>query len=832
LPAKKNTKAPDVKSSPGYTAVVEWFDRKGWHAFPFQEEVWQAYLDGKNGLLNAPTGSGKTYALWMPVLIDWINRNADTYKTKTNNGLQLLWITPLRALTKDIHKAMQTVSWELDIPWLIKVRTGDSSAADKELMRKTVPEVMITTPESMHIMLAQKDYPKLFRNLQAVVVDEWHELLGTKRGVQVELALSRIRAFRPEVRCWCISATIGNLGQALDVLLGVNSRAVPTAIVKADIEKLLKIVSILPDEIERFPWAGHLGLKLIPKVLPIIEDSRSTLIFINTRGQTEQWYKQLLEANPELAGTIALHHGSLDREIRNWVEDAIHEDRLKVVICTSSLDLGVDFAPVETVIQVGSPKGIARFLQRAGRSGHRPGASSNIYFLPTHSLELLESAALQQAIKEKIFEDRKPMFKPFDVLVQYLVTLAVSEGFDPDTLYKEVSSTYTYKDITPDEWQWLLQFVTTGGETLREYDEFQKVDIEEGVYKVTRRRIAMRHRLSIGTITSEPMMKVQFMRGTSLGSLEESFLSRLKPGEVFWFAGRSLELVKIKEMTAYVKKSNRGNGIIPSWTGARMSLSTKLAAMLRHKLTDYVNHKVEDIEVDKIRPLLELQDYWSAIPDENTLLIEKVRSKEGYHIFMYPFAGRSIHEGMSALMAFRLSLRQPITFSIAMNDYGFELLSNEEADLEEAIKHGLFSTEFLHEDMLQSLNGTEMAKRRFREIAQIAGLIFTGFPGKTKKNRHLQASASLLFDVFKQYDPGNLLIEQAYEEVFRYQLDENQIRILLERISSSSINITTPDKPTPFAFPIMVDRLREELTSEKLEDRIKRLQLELEEDAG
>jgi ATP-dependent helicase Lhr and Lhr-like helicase len=290
-------------------------------------------------------------------------------------------------------------------------------------------------------------------------------------------------------------------------------------------------------------------------------------------------------------------------------------------------------------------------------------------------------------------------------------------------------------------------------------------------------------------------------------------------------------LVQVKEMTAYVRKSNKTSGIIPRWSGERMSLSEQLAGMFKQKLDDYEHNIIEDPEIEKVRPLLEVQHKWSKIPTQKGLLIEKVETNEGHHIFIYPFAGRYLHEGLAALIAYRLAQSQPITFSIAMNDYGFELLSEDEVDLDYAIDHGLFSTEHLHQDMLLSLNSTEMAKRRFREIAQISGLLFTGYPGKMKKNRHLQASSGLLFDVFKQYDPENLLLKQAYDEVFRYQLSETQLRALLQKISSQEIKITTPYRPTPFAFPIMVDRLREKLTSEKLEDRIKKLQLELEEEA-
>ena len=309
-------------------------------------------------------------------------------------------------------------------------------------------------------------------------------------------------------------------------------------IVTAEMQKKVQIESIFPDEIEKFPWAGHLGIKLVDKVIPIINGSRTTLIFINTRGMSEIWYQTILNRAPELAGAIALHHGSIEHELRIWVEEALHGEKLKAVVCTASLDLGVDFRPVETVIQVGSPKGVARFLQRAGRSGHRPGDVSKIYFLPTHSLELVEAAALKNAVEENLIESREPMLLCFDVLVQYLCTLAISEGFRPDELFDEIRSTYCFADITNDEWRNILAHITAGGTALQQYDEFKKIEIENGVYKIKNRRIAMRHRLQIGTIVSEAMMKVKFVSGGYIGVIEEWFISRLEPGNVFTL-GRS-----------------------------------------------------------------------------------------------------------------------------------------------------------------------------------------------------------------------------------------------------------------------------------------------------
>lgn len=813
----------------GRQRIEQWFQNKGWEPFDYQKEIWEAFLNGKNGLLNAPTGTGKTYALWMPMLIKWINEHPNTYNKLADNGLRLLWITPLRALARDIEQALQQVVDDLDIPWQVARRTGDVSSYKKQQMKKQMPEALITTPESLHILMAQEGYKQYFKNLDAGIVDEWHELLGTKRGTQTELGLSRLKHLRPQLNIWGISATIGNLGEALEVLLGTDARKENSIIVKADIDKKLEVQSILPDNIENFPWSGHLGTKLLPKVLPIIENSRSTLIFTNTRSQSEIWFQQLLEAQPDLAGTIALHHGSLNKQIRSWVEKSLHKGDLKAVVCTSSLDLGVDFAPVETVVQVGSPKGVARFLQRAGRSGHQPGSTSRIYFVPTNALELIEAAALKTAATREIaLESRDPLLKPYDVLIQYLLTLAVSDGFKPDQLYDEVTKSFAYQTLTRKEWNWTMDFITTGGESLTSYDEYSKVIEEDGLYKMADKKTKRRHRMSIGTIPNDTMMSVKYFKGAYLGNIEEWFIAMLNPGDNFWFAGRSLELVRTKEMTAYVRRANTTKAKVPSWMGGRMSLSTNMSTLLRHKIHQAIEGTAKDIELKTIQPILDIQNRWSTLPDEDELLIEKTTSREGHHLFFFPFEGRYVHEGMSALMAYRISRLTPITFSIAMNDYGFELLSDKEIPIKEALGHDLFSDKQLVKDIFSSLNDTELAKRRFRNICNIAGLIFRGFPGQRKSSKHLQSSSGLFFDVFNQYEPDNLLLQQAYDEVLSHQLDEVRLRKALQRIQSQKITLKHTERFTPFAFPIMVDRLRERLSSEKLIDRVQRMQLQLE----
>ncbi|RNC79932.1 MAG: ligase-associated DNA damage response DEXH box helicase [Balneola sp.] len=814
--------------SNGERIVEEWFHSKGWTIFPFQKKVWRHFLNGKKGLLNAPTGSGKTFALWIPNIIKWINEHPEDYKEKASNGLRVLWITPLRALAKDIESALQTSLDEMEIPWEVERRTGDVSQSVKQKQNRKMPEVLITTPESIHILLAQKNYARHFKNLDAIIIDEWHELLGSKRGIQVELGLSRLKALRPHLSIWGISATIGNLEQALEVLIGNEYSSSNSVIVKADIKKNIVIKSVLPDEIETFPWHGHLGLNLLPKILPIIDNHTSTLIFTNTRGQSEAWFQRILDTSPDYAGTIALHHGSLDRDVRDWVEKSLHEGILKAVVCTSSLDLGVDFSPVDTVIQIGSPKGIARFLQRAGRSGHKPGATSSIHFVPTHALELIEAAALKNAVDESEMESREPILKPMDVLVQYLVTLAVSDGFNPEYLFPELTSTFAYQTLTNEEWEWALRFITTGGKSLSSYPEYSKAIInDDNLYTVEDRKIARRHRMSIGTITSDSSLRVRYLSGGSLGSIEETFIASLNIGDKFWFAGRNLELIQIKENTAFVKRAKGSKSKVPSWQGGRMSLSSNMSRILRRTMQKAISGNTGMVELDTIAPILDVQKAWSILPSENQFLIEKSFSREGCHVFFYPFEGRYVHEGMSAVIAHRISKMTPITFSIAMNDYGFELLSDQDIPIEEALKSDVLSVDHLTEDIRASLNNSELAKRKFWEVGQVAGLIFHGFPGEQRKTKHLRMNSSLLFDVFTQYEPDHLLIRQAFDEVMFFQLDEIRLRKVMMKIQKQEIVLNHTERFTPYAFPIMVDRLRGKLSSEKLIDRIKRMQVQL-----
>ncbi|MFL5616379.1 MAG: ligase-associated DNA damage response DEXH box helicase [Gemmatimonadaceae bacterium] len=824
--------SPRTHQGSSMERVEEWFASRGWKPFAFQREVWQAYLNGESGLVHAATGTGKTLAAWLgPVLEALVEPNA---RMKAG-GVRVVWITPLRALAADTAESLGVPLDALGVRWRVETRTGDTSPAQRARQQRRLPEALVTTPESLTLFLTRDDVADLFADLRLIVVDEWHELMGTKRGVQVELALSRLRALQPKVRTWGLSATIGNIDVAKRALLGVslpNGHEPDGPVVRGVEPKEIIVDALIPPVIERFPWAGHLGTQMLPQVIGAIEEGQSAIVFTNTRSQTEIWYQAILGARPEWAGTIALHHGSLDRRKRDWVEEGLRTGRLRCVVATSSLDLGVDFSPVDRVLQVGSPKGIARLLQRAGRSGHRPGATSRVTCVPTNALELIEVAAARDGIASGSIESRLPVTRPLDVLAQHVVTVALGGGFVPDELKSEVKRTNAYADLRDDEWQWVLDFVSSGGEALHAYPEYARVVVRDGLWIVESSFLARRHRQSIGTIVSDGHIAVQYLRGGALGSVEESFIARLKPGDRFVFAGTPLEFVRVRDMRAWVRRAPNVKGAIPRWQGSRLPMSDSLAAMLRERLGEAARGELRGPEMEALAPLFKVQARWSRIPSPNELLIERVKTREGYHLFWFPLEGRLVHEGLAALMAYRIARVLPITFTMSANDWGFELLSVRPAPLEEALANDLLSPHALLDDVPASLNATEMAKRQFREIARVAGLVFPGLPRSGKTARQLQASSGLFFDVFRQYDPGNLLLSQAHREVLERQLESSRLGRTLERLTKAEVVIREPKRVTPLAFPLLVDRTRERVSSETLSDRIKRMQAALEKAAG
>jgi ATP-dependent Lhr-like helicase len=824
-----------------------WFAAHGWQPFGFQREVWAAMASGRSGLLHATTGSGKTYAVWFGAMLrgmQSVDGPCEATRQAQAPPLGVLWLTPMRALAADTTRALQLVVPDIAPDWTLGQRTGDTAPAERARQDRRFPTALVTTPESLSLMLAREHAADELGGVHTVIVDEWHELMGNKRGVQVQLALARLRRWNPGVVVWGLSATLGNVDEALAVLMPAGGEH--GVIVQGRVDKTLQIDTLLPENPGRFSWGGHLGAQMLQPVIAEIDGASTTLVFTNTRSQAEIWYQLLLRERPDWAGIVALHHGSLDKAVRDWVEEGLKVGRLKAVVCTSSLDLGVDFLPVERVLQIGSAKGIARLLQRAGRSGHAPGRPSRITLVPTNTLELVEAAAARRAAAAGRIERRPAPDKPLDVLVQHLVTVALGGGFAADPaarakfaaessdrggfaagdLHGEILSTHAYRNLTPEEFAWALAFVE-GGASLSAYPEYHRVRLVDGVYRVPDRGIARRHKLAIGTIVSDAAMQVSYRNGARIGSIEESFIARLRKGDCFIFAGRVLEYLRTQDMTAYVQLASRSKGVAPSWAGGKMPLSSELADAVQSLLAEAaaVPDQRIDAEPEMLAalPMLQTQARMSRLPTAQTLLVECYTSREGHHVYLYPFAGRQVHLGLASLLAWRLARDAPNTFSVSVNDYGIELLSAEPTELAPLFDGRLLASGDLLADVLHSLNSGELAQRRFREIARVAGLVFTGYPGAPKSTKQLQASSSLFFEVFRKYDAGNLLLNQAQTEVLSQELDVGRLRSTLQRLQTLDVERVDLEAPSPFSLPLMVERLREKLSTEKLADRLARI---------
>ena len=793
--------------------IQTWFQGQGWTPLPFQQRAWQAYLSGHSGLIQVPTGAGKTYAAVMGPLAEML--------TSPQAGLQLLYITPLRALSRDIEQSIQRPIQALGWDLRVESRTGDTASSRKTKQMKAMPQVLITTPESLAVMLSYSNGAQRFRHLRCVVLDEWHELMSSKRGTQTELGLSRLRQFAPNLRTWALSATLGNLQEAAQTAVGLGTKPV---IIQADLRRDTVIHSILPASVDSFPWAGHLGLRMFDALVQALDIEKSTLIFTNTRNQAERWFQALQFALPEEEHRIALHHGSIDVKQRQAIESGVKAGAIKWVICTSSLDLGVDFQPVERVVQIGSAKNLARLLQRAGRSAHVPEGTAEVFFLPTNALELLEISAFRRGLAAGAIETRPPRSQPYDVLVQHLVTLGCGDGFDPVATLAAIRQTVAYRGLTDGEFHWILDFIEKGGQCLGAYPHYQKVVRQaEGTYRVTHPKLARMHRMGIGTITGNQTVRIVYTNRRTIGTVEENFVSRLKPGDVFFFAGRQLEFFQMKDMVVYVKNTRRQSTVTPTWGGGQLAISDTLSTHLRQEIARVRQPGDWGREIHCIAPILETQARLSALPSDTDLLVECCQTREGQHLYVFPFEGRFVHEGLACLWGYRFARQQAATFTLSVNDYGFEILGPKRYPFEALFSPAFWSLDHLEADIKASLNLSELTQRQFRSIAQVAGLVFRGYPGSRKTAAQLQVSTSLLYEVFTKYEPDNLLLQQAEREVLGEQLETHRLTATLNRLSQLALVWRSPPRPSPLAFPLLVERWGTRMTNETLMARIERL---------
>ena len=788
--------------------IAKWLKMQNWQPLSFQEEAWDLILQGASGLISVPTGAGKTYAAYLGALAKM--------HSSSKKGIQILYITPLKALARDLEYSLLKPIQDLQLNFKVEKRTGDTSTKQRLKQNINPPEILLTTPESLSLLLTYSNADEQFKNLQMIIVDEWHELMGSKRGVLLELSISRLKHYSSDLMIWGLTATIGNLQQAAKVCVG-NDR-IPS-LITASIPREVILETLLPSSFEELPWAGQLGMKMLPYLIQKLSPESSTLIFTNTRGQAEKWYQAIAEAKPSWKSILALHHSAIDKKERELVEEQLKQGSLKFVVCTSSLDLGVDFSPVEQVFQVGSPKSIARLLQRAGRSSHRPLTPCRLCIIPTHALELLELNAYRKALKEHHIENRFPLTNCYDVLIQHLITCAIGGGFKKKEILQQLQSTHAFQSLKEEELDCVINFLIEGGNALGAYPEYKKLHYEDDVYKVSDKKIIQLHRMNIGTITSDPHVFIKTSKGKTLGMIEENFISSLSSGDQFLFGGKLLELIQFRDLVAYVRLGKKKSKIAAVWKGGRLPFSESVSKLLRVSMEEKEENFPEHVFIASI---LSQQNNISHVPRPNELLMEILNSREGWHLFIYPFEGKGVHQGLAYLIASRLSKKASTTFKISTNDYGIELLSQDPFETS-LLTSDLFSSENLEEEISSIINLHELKRSFFRDIARISGLIFQGYPGRHKSQRQIQVSSSLLYEVFSKYDPENLLLVEAHQETMYQHFDLQRLNEMLYRLQNSALIKIHLKKISPFALPLFIERMSGHLSTESILERVEKI---------
>ena len=797
--------------------ITAYFENKGFQPFPFQLEAWNRTVSGHHQLIQCPTGSGKTLAA-TGAMIDQL------LAAPNSKGLRLLYVTPLRAMTKDLELALKDPLSSTNITVL--ARNGDTSAKDRASLFRKHPQILMTTPESLSVILSSPKSKELFAELELIVVDEWHDLMATKRGVQMSLCLQRLLKLSKKATITGISATLKDPHMALNVLLPNGETGQLT---QAHIDRVVALTICESTDDARLPWAGHLGLSLLKPVSQTLIKGQTTLLFTNTRNQAEQWFQALSIVRMDLS--IALHHGSLASATRQDVETKLKTGEIDCVVATSALDLGVDFQAVERIIQIGSPRSVSRLIQRAGRASHRPGEGTDVLLVPTNRLHLNEYAALADALDTESLEPIRPPEHCLDVLIQHLVTMALQGPWKPDDMFEEVTQAWAYRHMTRETFERLLTVLTKGSDSLKEYPEYRRLEErEDGRFILVSNQAARRHRMSIGTIVSHAHVRVKMRRGKSLGEVEESFAGRLQPGDVFRFSGKRLEVVRFSDGELIVKPAgSRKASEIPRWTGGRLPLSETLATRVvaDFQRSNPLSQRIQNSQwlARALKETAEIQARISQCPETEVTIAERFKTRDGHHLCIYPFAGWLVHQALGPLMASRIAKLTPATLTVTVNDYGIELLSPEAGPLDICTEQwsSIVQPRELQHDLEKALNLSELVRRQFRATARISGLIFEGYPGRQKSLRMLQTSAGLLYDVLSQYDPNHVLLGQAKNDVLRDEFDIERLLEVLQSLEQQPVQVKEIAQPSPLALPLVIDRLSSRLSTETIAQRMERM---------
>ncbi|MFO1015456.1 MAG: ligase-associated DNA damage response DEXH box helicase [Caulobacteraceae bacterium] len=791
-----------------------WFERRGWAAREHQLEMVAEGRAGRHALLIAPTGGGKTLAGFLPSLIELAERPP----RNTPSGVHTLYISPLKALAVDIERNLMTPILEMGLPIVAESRTGDTGMSRRQRQRVKPPDILLTTPEQLALFCAWEGARAYFEDLRCVIFDEIHSVWPSKRGDLLSLCLARLQQFAPTLRRVGLSATVDDP----DVIRRWLSpgAAEEVALVRGR-GGTQPIVDVLLSE-GRVPWSGHTAQHAMPEVYDVIRRAKTALVFVNTRFQAEFAFQELWKLNEDDL-PIALHHGSLAAEQRRKVEAAMARGALRAVVCTSTLDLGIDWGDVDLVIQLASPKGASRMVQRIGRANHRPDEPSRALFVPANRFEMLECQAAREAIAENLFDQEIERTGALDVLAQHVMGCACSEPFDLQALYAEVTSSGPYKALSWEDFETVVDFVSTGGYALKTYDRFRRiVKTKDGLWQVRNEEMARRHRLNVGAIVSPATLNLRISNGKratpgrKIGEVEEGYLEMLEPGDTFIFGGGVWRLNAVTGLDVLVSPAPNADPKMPSWGSSKFALSTFLAQKVRQLMSDTRHWTVLPNDV---REWLEIQESISRIPGEDEMLLETFQRGNRHYLVCYPFEGRLAHTTLAMLLTRRMERSGVGPLGFVCNDYAFAIWSL--APMGDLDFDSLFEEDMLGDDLENWLADSFMMKRAFKGVALVAGLIERRYPGEQKSGRQITFSTDLIYDVLRKHEPDHLLLRCARADAATGLVDVARVGDMLKRIKGRILHARL-DHVSPFAVPIMLEIGKERVAGSAAADMILR----------
>ncbi len=794
-----------------------WFLSKGWQIYDHQLTIISQFKRGNSCLLIAPTGSGKTLSGFLPSLIELSKKRLES---NSNPRLHTLYISPLKALSVDVNRNLQLPIEQMGLPIECETRTGDTNQSKRNRQKVLPPDILLTTPESLELMLAWPNASSYFSDLSAVIIDEIHTVIGNKRGDLLSLSITSLRKYAPNASFIGLSATVADSFQ-LARWLAPNPKDV--AIVSPKVNKKIEI-EIYHPKTNEIPYAGHSANYAVADIYSMIQAYNKSLIFVNTRAQAELLFQSLWRKNYNSLH-IGLHHGSLDATQRRKVEKEMSEGSLNAIVATSSLDLGIDWADIDVVIQVGAAKGTSRLIQRVGRAGHRLGQPSKAIIVPANRFEVIEAVAARENVRKGKLDQLIEYSGSLDVLAQYIVGRAVAGSFDADILYQQILTAPPYRFLEKDKFFRVLEFVSTGGYALEHYEQFRRiVKGIDGLYRLSNQRVAARWRMNIGAIVETTTLKVKFARGPALGEIEEYFVQSLREGDSFVFAGRILAFVKINKMDVIVEPTIAKEPKIPAYAGGRLPLTSDMSETVRQILKSTEMHKSLPAPVQE---WLKFQQKYSKLPDTDTLLVETFQRGERHYLVAYGFEGRNAHQTLGMLLTRRMERGHLKPIGFVATDYAIAIWSLEKV----GNPISLFTPDILGDELEEWMADSTMLKRSFRQVATISGLIDRKYPGKDKTKKQVTINSDLIYDVLRKYQPDHILLEATRQDSARGLTDIRRLSDLLNRFENKITHMELP-RISALAVPLLLEVGRESVMSTALETMLEELEFDLTKEIG